>query len=112
MINFNLVQVLCVLCATLIVSCVLLFIAYQISEFAKRKRQQKRKQRQQQEFMATVAKEEDEMRQYVRTASLRDLREKSVILQSILKSGGSLRDARLKRIVDDEINNRTKKGGI
>lgn len=100
------------LCAALIVSCFLLLVAYQISEFAKRKRQEKRKQRQQQEFMATVAKEEDEMRQYVRTASLKDLREKSVILQSILKSGGSLRDARFKRIVDDEINNRTKKGGI
>ena len=100
------------LCAALIVSCFLLLVAYQISEFAKRKRQQKRKQRQQQEFMATVAKEEEDMRQYVRTASLKDLREKSVVLRSILKSGGSLRDARLKRIVDDEINNRTKKGGI
>ena len=100
------------LCAALIVSCFLLLVAYQISEFAKRKRQQKRKQRQQQEFMATVAKEEEDMRQYVRTASLKDLREKSVVLRNILKSGGSLRDARLKRIVDDEINNRTKKGGI
>lgn len=100
------------LCAALIVSCFLLLVAYQISEFAKRKRQERKKQRQQQEFMATVAKEEEKMRQYVRTASLKDLREKSVVLRSILKSGGSLRDARLKRIVDDEINNRTKKGGI
>ena len=110
--EFTFAQVLCVLCATLIVSCVLLFIAYQISEFAKHKSQERKKQRQQQEFMATVAKEEEDMRQYVRTASLKDLQTKSVVLRSILKSGGSLRDARLKRIVDDEINNRTKKGGI
>lgn len=110
--GFTFAQVLCVLCAALIVSYFLLLVAYQISEFAKRKSQERKKQRQQQEFMATVAKEEEKMRQYVRTAPLKDLREKSVVLRSILKSGGSLRDARLKRIVDDEINNRTKKGGI
>ncbi len=112
MITFSLLDAVFALCAAFVVSCVLLFTVYQMIKFAERKKQEKLKKQQQQEFMENIAKEEARMREYARNASLGDLQVQAIFLQRILENGGSFREARLKRIVDDEINNRKQKGGI
>lgn len=112
MITFSLLDAVFALCAALVASCILWFTVYQITEFAMRKKQEKVKKQQQQEFMENIAKEEARMREYARNAPLVDLQVQAIFLQRMLENGGSLREARLKRIVDDEINNRKQKGGI